>query len=142
MVEITAPQPPEQLRQTLVDYFQARAYRLGEPPEDVTTPTDWTHVVGTVRPSLFLAVFLSGLSAVGLLCFGLVLATVFESYGAIFFGLVLLAPLTAVIYWKKAKREERVAFRVLPDDSGSALTVRAHRDEIIQLRSNVDFTTP
>ena len=128
----------EALHQTLIDYFQDRAYRLNADASEKDADS-WVTLVGIVRPSVFLAIFLSCLAAVALMCFALVLATLFSSYGPIFFGLVLLSPITAIIYWKQAKREEQIAFQIQDAGTERTLLVRGHRDEIIQLKANAPF---
>lgn len=137
IAEFATTELAEPLHQAILEYFQNRAYQLTaeETPDD----DRWVKLVGVVRPSVFLAIFLSLLAAVALLCFSLVLATLFSDYGAIFFGLVLLSPVTAIIYWRRAKREEQIAFQVLDTEQGTKLTLRAHRDEIIQLKANAPF---
>ena len=135
IAEFSIDQPPEVLHQRLLDYFQNRAYRLM--PATLDTESDsWVRLVGVVRPSLFLAIFLAFLAAVALMCFALVLATLFNGYGIFFFGLILLSPIAAIAYWKQAKREEQVAFQIQAADQGCTLAVRGHRDEIIQLKSS------
>ncbi|MEM6254540.1 MAG: cofactor assembly of complex C subunit B [Cyanobacteria bacterium P01_D01_bin.156] len=137
IAEFSTGQTLEALRQTMLDYWQNRAYRLVN--EEASSDDEWVKLAGLVRPSFFLAIFLSFLAAVALMCFALVLATLFKAYGVFFFGLVMLSPLTAVLYWKQAKREEQVAFRIQQEEQGTKLTIRAHRDEIIQLKSNAPF---
>ena len=136
IAEFATDQSSEVLRQKLLDYFENRAYHL---IPETTDEDDWVKLVGLVRPSIFLAVFLAFLAAVALMCFALVLATMFSNYGAFFFCLVLLSPVAAIAYWKQAKREEQVAFRINPTDKGCALAIRGHRDEIIQLKAQAPF---
>lgn len=140
IAEFSTVQSSEALHQTLLDYFQNRAYTLLLETES-SVDDGWVRLTGLVRPSLFLAIFLSCLAAVALMCFALVLTTLFSGYGAIFFALVLLSPLTAIVYWKQAKREEQIAFRIDDADDSRSLSVRAHRDEIIQLKANAPFET-
>lgn len=139
IAEILTDQTPDVLHQNMLDYLQKRAYRLES--DELVTDDSWVKLVGLVRPSFFLAIFLSLLAAVALMCFALVLATLFENQGALFFGLVLLSPLTAILYWRQANREEQIAFRVHRDEQGAKLVIRAHRDEIIQLKANAPFRT-
>ncbi|MEM7793592.1 MAG: cofactor assembly of complex C subunit B [Cyanobacteria bacterium P01_C01_bin.118] len=134
VAEFLSQQSSETLHQKILDYFQTRAYSLLE-DESPSSNQEWTQLSGLVRPSIFLAIFLSFLAAVALMCFALVLTTLFSGYGALFFGLVILSPVVAIWYWKQAKREEKIAFRIQPTNDGSTLTVRGHRDEIIQLRA-------
>ncbi|MEL6332419.1 MAG: cofactor assembly of complex C subunit B [Cyanobacteria bacterium J06626_26] len=145
VAEFSTEQPPGVLNEKLLDYFQNRAYRLMEesPPSnaELSDSDSWVTLVGLVRPSVFMAIFLAFLAAVALMCFALVLATLFSSYGAFFFILILLSPAAAIIYWKQAKREEQIAFRINGNaDDGCKLTVRGHRDEIIQLRAQSLFS--
>jgi FtsH-binding integral membrane protein len=95
---------------------------------------------GIVRPSVFLAVFLTLLATTGLLCLALVLAIAFPELSSVPYGLVLLAPLAGIFYWQRAKRPEQVLLRLEsdPDESPqssfqSFITVTAHRDELIEL---------
>lgn len=138
IAEFLTDQSPETLHQKLLDYFEERAYHL-MPAVSASDEDTWVKLVGLVRPSIFLAIFLAFLAAVALMCFALVLATLFSSYGPFFFVLVLLAPVVAGAYWKQAKREEQVAFRISSTDKGSTLAVRGHRDEIIQLKAQAPF---
>ena len=135
IAEFAIDQPPEVLHQKLLDYFQNRAYRVASVTSE-SADDNWVKLVGLVRPSLFLAIFLAFLAAVALMCFALVLTTLFSGYGVLFFGLILLSPVAAIAYWKQAKREEQVAFQIQTADDGCTLAVRGHRDEIIQLKSS------
>ena len=138
VAEFAVGQSPSALHPKLIEYFQNRAYQqLSETPG--ASNGGWIKLVGIVRPSVFLAIFLSLLAAVALMCFALVLATLFSRYGPFFFGLILVSPLVAVVYWKRAKREEQIAFQINETEQGCALTVRGHRDEIIQLRAQAPF---
>ncbi|ESA32311.1 hypothetical protein N836_27360 [Leptolyngbya sp. Heron Island J] len=136
VAEFLTEQSPDVLHQKLLNYFQNRAYTLASATPD---SDDWITLTGLVRPSVFLAIFLAFLAAVALMCFALVLTTLFSGYGALFFILVLLAPVAAIAYWKQAKREEQIAFRIDDTEQGCTLTVRGHRDELIQLRSQAPF---
>jgi Flp pilus assembly protein TadB len=118
----------------LKEYFQARSYRVAavDPGQNQVT------FEGFVRPSLFLAVFLTLLSTVGTLCLALVLLQLFPNLGTLSLGLLLLSPLSGLFYWNKAGRLEKVLLRVEPTSSNetfsSRITVVAHRDELIELR--------
>lgn len=137
IAEFLIDQSSEALQPKLLDYFENRAYRLTS--ETAESDGGWVKLVGLVRPSLFLAIFLAFLAAIALICFALVLATLYSEYGAIFFGLVLLSPIVAIVYWKQAEREEQIAFRISSTEKGCKVDVCAHRDEIIQLRAQAPF---
>ncbi|PAX52948.1 cofactor assembly of complex C subunit B [Brunnivagina elsteri] len=118
----------------LKEYFQSRFYRVAE----VDTEQNQVTFEGFVRPSLFLAAFLTLLASVGTLCLALVLSQLFPSYGFIFLGLLLLSPLSGLFYWKKAGRLEKVLLKVEPtksnQDFSSRIVIVAHRDEINELQ--------
>jgi Cofactor assembly of complex C subunit B len=118
----------------LKEYFQSRFYRVAEVDPEQNQVT----FEGFVRPSLFLAAFLTLLALVGTMSLALVLSQLFPSYGSIFLGLLLLSPLSGLFYWKKAGRLEKVLLKVEPtksnQDSSSRITIVAHRDEINELQ--------
>lgn len=125
------------LLQQLKDYFIQRAYRIIPSSGGQNTIT----FEGLVRPSLFLAIFLTILAASGLTCIILVLSFAYPPFTPLFFALELLSPIAGVFYWKKARRVETVSFSLesLPQEGskqGSILTLTAHRDEVIQLKQS------
>ena len=115
----------------LKEYFQARSYRVAaiDPQQNKVTMT------GFVRPSWFLAIFLTILAAVGLMSLSLVLSLLIPSQSMLFYGIVLLSPLSGIFYWNTAGRDEKVSLTVQDTDSeqNTKITVTAHRDEIISL---------
>ncbi len=139
---LVAEQSQESLLEQLQAYFTERSYRIA----DVDAATNVVTFEGMVRPSLFLAVFLTGLASVGMLCLALVLALLFPRWSSAFPGLAVLAPLAGMFYWKKAGRAEQVLLQVetvAVDDQPdllsyqSLVTVTAHRDELIELRRSL-----
>lgn len=131
-LQFTSDQEPAPAQAELEAYFRDRAYSRLNPDQE--QPVILT---GIVRPSLFLAVFLSGLAGIGAICFALVLATLFPRYGYGFSPLLLLAPGAGWFYWQRAKREEIVSFSVENSsdiEASSQVTVTAHRDELIALQ--------
>ena len=143
MMRFGAKQPADALEPALMRYFRSRAFRLASEAEGLTptikaeTPEAKT-LVGMVSPSVFLAVFLTLLAAVGFACFGLIMATLFPAWGKFLLGLIALSPLAGVFYWRKSSRPETVVFRV-DSEAGqgflSKLTIKGHRDEIADLQS-------
>lgn len=128
------------LLETLQKYFTERAYKISS----VDAATNRVIYEGNVRPSLFLAIFLSVLAGVGLLCLALVLAILFPVARVFLPGLMLLAPLAGVFYWKQAGRQEKVALQVEVVQTDTltlvnVLTVQAHRDELIQLQRSLNL---
>ncbi|HEY9799870.1 MAG TPA: cofactor assembly of complex C subunit B [Leptolyngbyaceae cyanobacterium] len=118
----------------LQEYFRSRSYRVAEVDHDKNQVT----FEGFVKPSIFLATFLTLLASVGLICLSLVFALLLPGFGKIFFGLVLFAPLSGLFYWQKAGRVEKVLLKLEPQtnqqQSFSKITVVAHRDELIELQ--------
>ena len=69
-VQLIASEPEESLLARLQHYFEQRAYRVA----DVDAATRQVIFQGFVRPSWFLAIFLTVLAACGILCLSLVLS--------------------------------------------------------------------
>ncbi len=133
--EILILDPPAAATTTLdalTVYFEQRAYQVQAKDADSAQIT----LTGQVRPSWFLAIFLSSLAAVGGLCFALVLSSLFPGVGLAFGGLILLAPGAGWFYWQRAGREEQVTLAAKSPSETSPqgqIIVTAHRDELIAL---------
>ena len=129
------------LMEALQRYFEGRAYQV----TDVNDNTGQISLAGTVQASLFLAVFLGSLAAIGLLCLALVLTITLPNLGYLPYGLLLLSPIAAWFYWRGATREEYVTFQLIDASATSPsqpthqtqLTLSAHRDELAVLESQV-----
>lgn len=129
---LDSPAAPNTTLDALTVYFEQRAYQVQ------TRQANPDHILlkGQVRPSWFLALFLSSLAAVGGLCFALVLSSLFPGIGLAFGGLVLIAPAAGWFYWQRAGREERITLETTSTDTETSkpqITVTAHRDELIAL---------
>lgn len=129
--QLVSQLPEASLMPQLKEYFRARSYRVAavDPPQNKVTMT------GFVKPSWFLAIFLTILAAVGFTSLSLVLSMLFPIKSFLLYGIVLLSPLSGIFYWNKAGRVENVSLTVEDTDSEqiSKITVTAHRDEIISL---------
>lgn len=92
-------------------------------------------MTGFVKPSWFLAIFLTILAAVGFMSLSLVISLLFSSQSFLLYGIVLLSPISGLFYWNRARRLENVSLTVEGNDSeqNAKITVTAHRDEIISL---------
>jgi hypothetical protein len=138
---LLAAAPETTVLEQLQDYFSQRSYRIAR----VDAEQNQVTYTGFVRPSWFLAIFLSLLAAVGLLCLGLVLAVLFPQLTPGFWGLPLLSPVAGLFYWKKAGRPEEVSLRI---ESASdrrdhnRVTITAHRDELIALQQSLPLFKP
>ncbi|MGB6169926.1 MAG: cofactor assembly of complex C subunit B [Geitlerinemataceae cyanobacterium] len=121
-------------------HFTSRAYRITE----IEPSRDRVTFEGNVQPSWFLAIFLTVLTAIGLLCIVPIISVFAPQVAPISAGVVLLSPLAGVFYWKQAGRKEQVSLRVEPftqTDSQiqSQVTIRGHRDELTALQQAVSF---
>lgn len=132
--QLVTGEQEDSLLPKLNQYFQQRAYKV------ISVDTDSNRVTfeGFVRPSWFLAIFLTVLAAIGFFCIALVLSVLYPSTGNMILGLVVFSPLAGVFYWRGAGRVERVLLQVETIEQGenqgnSLLTVTAHRDELTQL---------
>jgi hypothetical protein len=96
---------------------------------------EWERFRAEVAASPWLAVLLSVLGAVGAACLGLVLRQLLPQLGWWPLLLALLGPAAGLIYRTRAMRAETLELRLISHDSatGSALRLRAHRDELIAL---------
>ncbi|MEL6321721.1 MAG: cofactor assembly of complex C subunit B [Cyanobacteria bacterium J06626_14] len=140
VAHLIAEQPQEPVLEQLQTYFTTRAYKIIH----IDAAKNLVTFEGFVRPSVFLAIFLSSLAAAGMLCIALVLMIQFPNLSPFPFGLVILSPLAGVFYWKRSARPEKVALQVEPLASASEVKkteviVTAHRDEIIQLQRSLSL---
>ena len=145
VMQFGSQQAVEPLEQAVTKYFYSRAFQPSDlaqadssPGPEVTNATTFT---GMVSPSVFIAVFLSALAAVGFGCLALIMATLFPAWGGWLLGLIAVSPLAGRFYWKKSSRPETVIFKVEPSplgassqDIASILTVKGHRDELADLQ--------
>lgn len=134
-VGLIAQESEESILSRLQQYFDQRAYRVAA----LDAANNQVTFQGFVRPSWFMAIFLTILAACGTLCLSLVLSFLYPSFDRIFLGLVLFAPAAGIFYWKKAGRNEQVSLKVeavaTPEtNSQTLITVTAHRDELQQLQ--------
>jgi len=133
-VKLVCEQAEASLMEQLQQYFQQRSYRVAavDPQQNQVT------FAGVVRPSLFLSIFLTLLTAVGILCLALVWGMLFPTLSTLFLSLVVLSPVAGLFYWKKAGRSEQVMLKLEANNNqlptSSQITVIAHRDELIELQ--------
>lgn len=140
VVQLVTEQREEPLFEQLQHYFTQRAYRIAE----VDAAQDQIAFEGFVRPSAFLAVFLTLLAAIGIFCLALILSFIFPDAADMLPALVLISPLAGIFYWRKAGRPEQVFLHIEAlNQPGmqprSLLTVTAHRDELIEMQRALDL---
>ncbi|MBW4615867.1 MAG: cofactor assembly of complex C subunit B [Desmonostoc vinosum HA7617-LM4] len=140
-VQLQSEQDEAILMSQLKEYFRLRSYQVAA----VDTEQNKVTFEGFVRPSWFLAVFLSLLTAVGLVCLSLVVSLLFPNLSSVSFLMILLSPLSGLFYWKKAGRLEKVLLKLeaiqSEQHSPSKITVMAHRDELIELQRALPLKT-
>lgn len=138
-VRLSGQQPPELLLDQLKKYFTDRSYRV----TTVDADRNLVNLVGNVRPSRFLAFYLSGLAFFGTLCLVLILNVIAPDWSTLWWIVLSLSPFAGVFYWKKAGRSESVSFLLEDSTSGDSdakvtvIKVQAHRDEVESLRSSL-----
>lgn len=119
----------------LKTYFERRAYQV----QSIDADENQVIFQGFVRPSWFLAIFLSLLAAIGLICLGLVITFIYPALSPGILLLGFLAPGAGLYYWKKAGRIEKVSLKLEPaslaqTDGQTRITVIGHRDELSELQ--------
>ena len=137
-LELVGEQDETTLMNQLQEYFQARSYRVAAVDREQNQVT----FEGFVQPSWFLAVFLTLLSAIGLLCLSLVLSSLFPGLIWLFLAMIALSPVSGIFYWNKAGKLEKVLLKLSPQEnsnSSSKITVVAHRDELIELQKKLQL---
>lgn len=134
VAQLVTEQPETALLEQIQQYFTDRAYRIAA----VDAAENQVTYTGVVRPSAFLAVFLTLLAGVGLLCLALVLSILLPRWSDLLPGLAVLAPLAGLFYWRKAGRPEQVKLQIAATaDARSLITVTAHRDELAELQRSL-----
>jgi hypothetical protein len=119
-------------------YFSDRAYKIAAVDRD----TDIITFEGVVSPSIFLAVLLTSLAAIGAMCLALVLSMQFPDIGNIFLVLLIAAPLAGAFYWQGSARTEQVRLKVAAasDSSATRIKISGHRDELATFQSTLQLS--
>jgi len=113
-------------------YFRQRAYEVTkiDPTQESVT------LSGQAKPSVFLAILLVVLVAIGLTCLGLVLSILVPALSDNWWLMILAAPFAGVFYWRGADRIESVSLELR---TGSRLWVRGHKDELTELQRSLNL---
>ncbi|MBP0020153.1 MAG: cofactor assembly of complex C subunit B [Cyanobacteria bacterium SBLK] len=135
-IQLITEETKESLFNQLQGYFDSRAYKVTE------SESDRLIFEGFVRPSWFLAIFLSVLAAIGLLCLALVLTYLLPAIGYFSIALIIFSPLAGYFYWQGAGRIEKVSIKIEAEATNkNRVLVQGHRDELIQLKRAFPFAT-
>jgi hypothetical protein len=140
VVTLLSLEQEDKILSNLRQYFAQRGYQV----VDLNSYENKVTFEGYVRPSLFMAIFLSLLAGCGLFSLTLVLSFLFPGQENSFVWLSLLAPLVGVFYWKKAGRIEQVYLKLdskLNDQQQqqNIIKIMGHRDELIELEKSLSF---
>ena len=131
VVEVRSSRPPLEVLGRLSEWLLQRGWQAE------SSDPERRHLCfrAQVAASPWLAVLLSLLGAVGAACLALVLRQLLPPLGWWPLLLALLGPAAGMIYRNRARRAETLELRLISHDSatGSALRLRAHRDELIAL---------
>lgn len=134
IAQLVSEQDEAALLPQLQEYFRLRSYRVAVVDREKNQVT----FEGFVKPSWFLAVFLTLLALAGLVCLSLVLSLLLPQFSTLLSAIGPLSPLSGLFYWKKAGRLEKVLLKLegtsSKQNSSSQITVIAHRDELSQLQ--------
>ena len=104
--------------------------------EVIDPDRDVAVLLGQVKPSLFLAIFMTILAATGLVCLGVVLGTLIPDLENLWLWSLIISPIAGIFYWRGVPRERKVSLQLLPD---AKLKVRAHKDEIEELQRSLNL---
>ncbi len=120
-------------------YFTDRAYKITAVDRD----TDIITFEGFVSPSVFLAVLLTSLAAIGAMCLALVLSMQFPDVGNVFLVLLIAAPLAGWFYWQGSARVEQIRLKVetVGDLAPTKIKISGHRDELAIFQSTLKLST-
>ncbi|MBD2139750.1 cofactor assembly of complex C subunit B [Anabaena sp. FACHB-1237] len=150
LMRFTSKQDEATLMNALKSYFQSRAYRV----ISIDANKNQVTFQGFVRPSWFLAIFLTLLAIIGILCLSLIVSIEFPSLGKIFLLLLLLSPLSGILYWRNSGKLEQVLLKMennnniysnIPNNqlseqpSSSIITLIGHRDELLELQKTLQL---
>ncbi|MEH2291126.1 cofactor assembly of complex C subunit B [Nostoc sp.] len=139
MAQLVSEQDEAVLMSQLKEYLRSRSYRVVRVDREQNQVT----FEGNVRPSWFLAIFLTLLAAIGIVCLSLVASLLFPNLSTLVLAMVLLSPLSGLFYWKKSGRLEKVSLKVettqSEQTSSSKVTIVAHRDELSELQRTLQL---
>ncbi|MEB3316978.1 MAG: cofactor assembly of complex C subunit B [Cyanobacteriota bacterium] len=135
VVDVHSPRPAVELLEGLVAWLQARGWH----PTEKDAQRQVLRFAGEVRASLPLSVLLSVLGSLGAGSLALVLHQLLPEAGPWMFALPFMGPLAGWLYWRRASRRETLELRLLdePASGGSTLRLRAHRDELIAMETEL-----
>jgi hypothetical protein len=135
VVDVQSPRPAIDVLEGLVAWLRGRGWN----PTAKDPERQVMRFSGQVRASLPLAILLSLLGSLGIGSLALVLHQLLPGAGPWVFAMPLVGPLAGLLYWRRAARSEILELRLMdiPASGGSALRLRAHRDELIAMEKEL-----
>ncbi len=135
VIEISSPLPPVDVLEGISLWLEGRGWRKEGGDMKLKTIT----FVGNVSSSYGLAIFLSILCGLGGACLGLVICQFYTFLNWWPLMLSLIGPFAGLFYRSRASRLESFEIRLISSDNDSKteIRVRAHRDELIALDSEI-----
>jgi len=119
------------------DHLKQRGYQVIKLESDREAVT----LAGRVRPSIFLAIVLVIVAALGMGCLGLVLSILVPFFSDNWLTIAEIAIFTAIgsglFYWNGADRTEEISLQLRPN---SQLWVRGHKDELTEMQRSLNLT--
>jgi Cofactor assembly of complex C subunit B len=131
-LSFTLTEPAADFLPKLQNHLAGRSYRLLTVSEDTGVVYE-----GLVRPSWFMAIFLTSLAAGGFFCLGLMMSYWLPALGNWCLALTGLAPAAGVFYWRQAARPEKVNLQLANTAERTIVTVTGHRDELSVLEKTL-----
>ncbi len=126
----------DQLLSKVRDHFMHRGYQVVKLESDREAVT----LAGRVRPSIFLAIVLVVVAAIGMGCLGLVLSILVPFFNDNWLTIGEITTFTAIgagiFYWKGANRIEEISLQLRPD---SQLWAKGYKDELTELQRSLDL---
>jgi hypothetical protein len=127
----------DKLLSKVSDHLKHRGYQVIKLESDREAVT----LAGRVRPSIFLAIVLVIVAALGMGCLGLVLSILVPFFNDNWLAIAEIAMFTAIgsglFYWNGAERTEEISLQLRPN---SQLWVRGHKDELTEMQRSLDLT--
>lgn len=127
----------DQLLSKVRNHLKQRGYGVVK----IEGEEEFVTLAGRVRPSIFLAIVLVIVAAIGMGCLGLVLSILVPFFSDNWLATAEIATFTAIasglFYWNGADRIEEISLQLRPD---AQLWVKGHKDELTEMQRSLDLT--
>ena len=135
VVDVHSPLPPLEVLNGMSLWLEERGWK----PDGGDAERQLLRFHGSVASSRPLAILLSLFAGLGASCLGLVVRQLYPQLEWWPLLLVGLGPIAGAVYSNRANRIEAVELRLISttDSEGSTVRLRAHRDELIAMESEL-----